>query len=333
MPWSPAKSTIVVILVLALLGVGTFAFLNWQFGYKVPSPATPTPPVDLSLVNRPKYKYKIIGTSVEGRKLETYTYGTGTTILVFVGGVHGGYEWNSVLLANQFIDYLSKNPKTVPSNLSVTVIPNLNPDAVFAVTGKEGRFTMADVSTDQAVLTAARFNANKVDLNRNFDCKWQATSTWQKKKVSGGTVAFSEPETAAFRDFVLAIKPAGVVFWHSKSNAVYASQCEKGILPATLEMMKTYATAADYPAVKTFDAYATTGAADDWLASQKIPAITVELSTHETIEWDKNLAGIKALLGYYGQNLYMGTAKRETNQWRKNKILDSCSFFANMVHV
>ena len=46
--------------------------------------------------------------------------------------------------------------------------------------------------------------------------------------------------------------------------------------------------------------YTITGDAEGWLASIGIPAITVELSTHATIEWDKNLAGFKALLGYYG---------------------------------
>ena len=39
-----------------------------------------------------------------------------------------------------------------------------------------------------------------------------------------------------------------------------------------------------------------TGDAEGWLASIGVPAITVELSTHETIEWQKNLAGLTALI-------------------------------------
>ena len=35
---------------------------------------------------------------------------------------------------------------------------------------------------------------------------------------------------------------------------------------------------------------------DGWLASIGVPAITVELSSHESVDWDKNLAGVKALL-------------------------------------
>lgn len=239
-----------------------------------------------------------IGTSVEGRPIEAYTYGNGTTQLLFVGGVHGGYEWNSVLLAYAFMDYLDKNPSAVPSSLKVTVIPSANPDGVFKVIGKEGRFKASD-APDEGETISGRFNANGVDLNRNFDCKWQKESTWRSKAVSAGTKPFSEPEARAIRDFVLSTDPAAVVFWHSQANAVYASECEKGILPETLSVMNAYAKAAGYPAVDSFDAYQITGDAEGWLASIGIPAITVELKTHETIEWDKNLAGVKGLFGYY----------------------------------
>ncbi|MES2215769.1 MAG: M14 family metallopeptidase [Patescibacteria group bacterium] len=138
-----------------------------------------------------------------------------------------------------------------------------------------------------------------MDLNRNFDCKWQPKSTWRSATVSAGTKAFSEPETQALRNYIASSTPDAVIFWHSQSNAVYASQCKKGILPATLELMNVYSKAAGYPAVKSFDAYVTTGAADDWLASINVPAVTVELKTHETVEWDKNWAGIKAVFGVY----------------------------------
>jgi hypothetical protein len=239
--------------------------------------------------------------TVEGRAIESYSFGDGATHLAFVGGIHGGYEWNSVVLAYDFIDYLKANPEIVPKNLTIDVIPSANPDGVYKVTGKVGRFVASDVSTDKATLASGRFNAHEVDLNRNFDCKWQPESTWQSKKVSAGTKPFSEPEAATFQNFVAETKPIAVVFWHSQSNGVYASQCKSGILSETLTLMNTYSLASGYPAVKTFSAYETTGAAEDWLAGINIPAVTVELKTHETVEWSKNLAGIKAVLQYYGQ--------------------------------
>ncbi|MDD2935575.1 MAG: M14 family metallopeptidase [Candidatus Pacebacteria bacterium] len=241
----------------------------------------------------------IIGQSVEKRNIEAYTFGDGKKHLLFVGGIHGGYEWNSVLLAYQLIDYLETNKEIIPKGITITVIPSANPDGIFEVTNKNGRFYLSDVSSgDQSLV---RFNTNGVDLNRNFDCKWQPESTWRGNTVSAGTSAFSEPEAQAIRDFVLENKPVMVAFFHSQSNAVYASECENGILPETLNIMNIYSDASGYPAIDTFDAYEITGDAEGWLASINIPAITVELSTHETIEWDKNLAGIKALFEYYNK--------------------------------
>ena len=180
----------------------------------------------------------------------------------------------------------------------MTVVPSANPDGVYKVIGKIGRFTSADVPSGISTVPG-RFNAHGIDLNRNFDCKWKPKSTWQNKIVSGGTKPFSEPEAVVIRNFVLENNPEAVVFWHSQSNAVYASQCEAGILPETLNIMNVYSRASGYPAVPSFDAYETSGDAEGWLASIGIPAITVELKTHETIEWEQNLAGIKAILEYY----------------------------------
>jgi len=289
-PFSLRKKTkiIIAIITLLLIAGGMLTLLLTQ------KEAT----IEVVVLSGPLHE--TIGTSVEGRAIESYTFGNGEKHLLFVGGVHGGYEWNSTLLAYKFVDYLNVNIETIPENISITVIPSANPDGLYSIVKKEGRFNVADVQ-ESTIEGQGRFNANNVDLNRNFDCKWQEESKWRGHTVSAGTQAFSEPEARAIRDFVLKNEPAAVVFWHSQSNAVYASECEDGILPGTLAVMNAYADAAGYPAVDTFDAYEITGDAEGWLASIGIPAITVELKTHETIEWEKNLAGIKALFEYYGE--------------------------------
>ncbi|MDO8590235.1 MAG: M14 family zinc carboxypeptidase [bacterium] len=282
---------VIVPVVIVILGIGAFVLFNF-YGKSREAPSI----VDLE----PKWpQFEVIGQSVEGRKIESYTYGDGDKYVLFVGGIHGGYEWNSVLLAYQFIDYLAANPTTVPPNLTIAVIPSANPDGVYRVVSKEGRFTSTDVSTDKETLASGRFNAHKVDLNRNFDCNWKPTSLWREKTVSAGSEPFSEPEAMALRTFVLENKPDAVIFWHSQSNAVYASECQSGILPETLDIMNAYSRASGYQAVKSFDSYDVTGDSEGWLASIGIPSITVELKDHENIEWEKNLAGIKAILGYY----------------------------------
>jgi len=249
-------------------------------------------------VQAPIVTQEVVGKSVQGRNIEAFSYGAGSTTLAFIGGIHGGYEWNSVLLAYKFMDYLTANPTVIPKNLKIIVIPSANPDGVYQVVGKGGQFTVADVKDNLPVGTG-RFNVNKVDLNRNFACNWQATSTWRNNIVSAGTAVFSEPEAQAIKNFVSKNNPTLVIFWHSQSNAIYASACNNGILAETSKLMKAYSLASGYRTEETFDSYAITGDASDWLASQGVPSFTVELQTHESIEWEKNLAGIKALFEYY----------------------------------
>jgi predicted deacylase len=291
-----SKKRIVIFgaLLLAFLGFAAYLFFLPHEEERIESPQ-PVPEVP----TKSEVRHSVIGTSVEGREINAYTYGDGAKRLLFVGGIHGGYEWNSVLLAYTYMDYLAKNLSSIPDGLSVTIIPSLNPDGVYRIVGTDGPFSVADVKEGGVSAAAARFNANGVDLNRNFDCKWKPESMWRGNVVSAGTEPFSEPEAQALRDFVSAHNPVAVVFWHSQSNAVYASECEEGILPATRALMNVYATAAEYPAVDVFDAYEITGDAEGWLASIGIPAITVELSTHETIEWQRNLKGSTSVLNYF----------------------------------
>jgi hypothetical protein len=255
----------------------------------------PLPPKELKDTSAPEYE--IIGYSAQNRPIEIYRFGNGGKLLVFAGAIHGGYEWNSALLAWEFIDYLKSNSEIIPKNLSVAVIPALNPDGLAKIAGKEGRFAAADIPA--GTNETGRFNANNVDLNRNFDCNWQPKGIWRQKEVSAGSAAFSEPESAALRDYVLKNKPAAVVFWHSQSNAVYGSMCNADMSDETRAILNAYAKASGYPAKDTFDQYQVSGDATDWLASIHISAITVELATHQSIEWQKNLAGINALFQYF----------------------------------
>lgn len=290
---------IIVVIVLLVLAGGAFVYMTVPeepAAHLVPREEATTTPAATGEPTR-----AVVGTSVEGREIEAFTYGEGETQLLFVGGIHGGYEWNSVLLAYRFMDLLEADPDILPDDLSVTVVPSANPDGVYDVIGMEGRFALSDVPADEGPVGTGRFNANGVDLNRNFDCKWQPESMWRGEVVSAGTEAFSEPEAAAIRDLVYTQDPVAVVFWHSQSNAVYASECEEGVLPETRTLMHTYGDAAGYPKVESFDHYEITGDAEGWLASIGIPAITVELSTHETLEWEKNRAGAEALFSLYSR--------------------------------
>ncbi|MFZ2252952.1 MAG: M14 family metallopeptidase [Minisyncoccia bacterium] len=262
------------------------------------APKTEEKVVEEKVVNE---KQTVIGTSVEDRTITAYHYGTGDTELLFIGGIHGGYSWNTTLVAYELMNYLDKNPNAIPRNVRVTVIPVLNPDGLYKISGTEGVFAKADITKSLDETIPGRFNAHTVDLNRNFDCDWKSSGVWQSKTVSGGSKAFSEPESQALREYVGAHKPSAVVAWYSAVGGVFSSSCHNGILPETLTLTNVYAEASKYPAFKDFDFYAITGDMVNWFAKNDIPAISVLLTTHDDIEWSKNKAGIDALLAHYAE--------------------------------
>ncbi len=299
-------SKIVWIIVIILVAVGGY-FLIQSFSGNKNVPQNQGTTTNASQLNTPADNAQIdksktiIGKSVEGRDITAYHYGTGATELLFVGGIHGGYSWNTALVAYELMDYLKANPSAIPANVKVTVIPVLNPDGLNKVVGSPGRFAVADVSPSQDTQISGRFNANTIDLNRNFDCDWQSSATWQNETVSGGSKVFSEPESQAVKAYVEAHKPSAVVVWYSSAGGVFSSSCHNGVLAETKILTNTYAKASGYPGYESFDFYEITGDMVNWFAKNNIPAISVLLTTHEDTEWTKNRAGIEALLKYYAK--------------------------------
>jgi g-D-glutamyl-meso-diaminopimelate peptidase len=289
---------VVGIAAVVLLAIGSYVLMSGLGGERTSKPqATSTPE---QATTTPAVNELQIGQSVEGRSIRAIQFGTGERDIFFVGGIHGGYEWNSTLVAYNFVDHLTQNPELVPDNLTVHIIPVLNPDGLHSVVGTIDRFSPA-IAPPKEQTSGGRLNANDVDLNRNFDCKWQPESTWRSQPVDAGTSPFSEPEAAALRDYTYRHDPHAVIVWHSAADAVFASQCTDGILPETLTLMNTYADAADYPTQRSFDYYEITGASEDWFAKLGVPAVSVELSSHNTVEWDKNRRGSMAVLRYYSR--------------------------------
>ena len=301
------KKITIIIIVIAILGIGGYFLSRISVKQNVvenQNVATTTPPTN----NEPPAVVKdttktVIGKSVEGRDIIAYHYGGGGTEILFVGGIHGGYEWNTVLVAYELMGYLQQkqSPSAVPANVKVTVIPVLNPDGLYKTVGTTAIFTQADVPASQEKQVSGRFNANNVDLNRNFDCDWQAEGKWQNKTVSGGSSAFSEPESQAFKNYVETNKPVAVVVWYSSANGVFASSCHNGVSSETNTITKKYADASGYPAYQSFNFYEITGDMVNWLAKNNIPAISVLLTNHTDTEWTKNRAGIEAILKYYAK--------------------------------
>src|SRR3989338_7118564 len=304
---------LIAVAILILVGGGVYMLMSEDSQLVENESTTPTAPTSATPEAQPEQATttpeesasdeptSILGNSAGGEAITAYHFGTGETELLFIGGIHGGYSWNTSLLAFELIDWLEENEDKVPKNVKVTIIPVLNPDGLKVVTGTTGLFKASAMNTSETVRITGRFNANEVDINRNFDCEWESVGTWQNRSVSGGETPFSEPESAAVKAYVEANKPATVVTWYSAAGGVYSSSCNNGISTETKDLTNLFAKAAGYTAHEEFDYYQITGDMVNWFAGQNIPAISVLLTNHIDTEFSKNLSGLQAMLTKYAE--------------------------------
>jgi len=236
---------------------------------------------DGEMDNQDRGPETVIGSSVGGTELKAFHFGNGANEILLIGGVHGSDAPSTAQVAQEMATYYMNNENEIPAGITLTVIPNLNPDG-GAKSGASGRF-----------------NANNVDLNRNFDCEWSETAVWRNQEVSGGSRPFSEPEAQALQAYVTANQPAAAVVWFASEGKVYPSACAGTPSDASVELAATFATAAGYPAEAEFDAYAITGDMVNWMAKQGVPAISVLLTDRQSSEFNKNQAGVEAVLNQY----------------------------------
>lgn len=208
-----------------------------------------------------------IGSSVNGRSIMAYRFGSGSSKIMYVGTTHGD-ERSSTYTLNAWVEYLEANAPSIPAHRTIIVIPNVNPDGYAA-----GR----------------RTNANNVDLNRNFPANnWKSGVTMQGGTYlenGGGTAALSEPESASLASYVLSQSPRLVLTYHAVGPLVAANGSGDSQALANIYGDKVGFPSYGSDAGGSFD-YDTTGAFEDWLHDkQGVPALLVELGTKSSNEF------------------------------------------------
>ena len=224
---------------------------------------------------------EIIGRSVKGNPLEVYQFGSGPTERLIVAGIHGGYEHNTTQLAWALIKHLSANPDLIPGEVTLYILPVLNPDGLMFAESEYGRA-----------------NANGVDLNRNWDADWfylwPIDGCFRLVPLTGGNHPASEPETQALVDFIHAHQIDALISYHSAALGIFPGG--KPPLPAAVDLAEQIATVSTYPYPPLDTGCVFTGQLIDWAAQENIAALDVELSTHRHIDWDTSLAILDVFL-------------------------------------
>ena len=241
---------------------------------------SPTP-TSLTLTN--KHPAEIIGYSTEGRPLQLYTFGKGDHQRMIVAGIHGGDEWNTVTLANQLTEYVDHNPEVVPQDVTLYILPDLNPDGEARAHNKYGRL-----------------NDNGVDLNRNFPINWRKdwdrSGCWNSLPTSGGSGPASEVETQVFISFIETHDIEVLISYHSAALGVFP-----GGLPweaDSIRLAKSIADVSSYPFPPIDTGCTYSGTLADYAVSKGIAAVDLELTNHFDSDFDQNLGILDVLLNF-----------------------------------
>lgn len=248
-------------------------------------PPTDTPTATPSPDPRPQTIS--IGVSVRNQPIEVVRFGAGPRALLLIGGIHAGFAPATVSLAERVIAMLREQPSLVPPSLTVYVLPNLNVDSLPDVGEFDGRL-----------------NANRVDLNRNWECRWTADPSFRRsvRPGAGGTAPLSEPETAALSRFIDALAPVGVIMWGARyeGGLVSPGHCDN-VSRASLALAGIYAAAAGYTAddYELDTGQLVNGDFTNSLDARGIPAVAVLLPDYTDMDLAANLRAVRAVLSAY----------------------------------
>ena len=225
------------------------------------SPATPADTVTPTQPRTISSRWADIGQSVQGRDLSMAIIGDEKGSAIVIVGSIQGEQTNTRDLANALINHFDQNRQQIPENVTFYLMLSLNPDGN---------------------VLKSRYNADGVDLNRNWD-----TSDWRSnaavpdypngKPGAGGSSPFSEPEARALRDFLLGLKHQAqdvrVVIFHS---SVHRTQGE--VYPGgndAIDVAYRYVSVTGYDVESDWAEYTTSGELVTWCDEQGIISIDV----------------------------------------------------------
>ena len=139
----------------------------------------------------PAGRYEIVGRSVQGSPMVAQVFGNGPDITFVLATIHGN-EPAGTALVRQLAQHLEQNPH-LSADRTVVLLPVANPDGMVMST---------------------RQNANRVDLNRNFQTANRVNN------AESGKTALSEPETQAIHAIIDRYSPDCIVSIHSPIGCI-----------------------------------------------------------------------------------------------------------------
>jgi len=246
-----------------------------------------------------------IGQTVDGNKLYDFRVGNPEAerhLLVF-GGIHAREYITAQLVMRQLVQLLSDQStngsyeniavRELLSNTEIHFIPMANPDGIsISQLGLEGLHTEAVRETvrqiaakDGKALTESylrqwKSNANGVDLNRNFDARWESYNDHLGHASADhykGTAPECELESKALADLTRQFQFDATLSYHTQGEVIYWNFGQEGELKnMSLLLANRVSELTGYRLDGNFQALDTAGYKDWAISKLGIPSLTIE---------------------------------------------------------
>ncbi len=194
------------------------------------------------------FEQVVLGQSVQGTDLTMTVLRGGPESVLVIGGVHGS-EPTSVDVAEGLLELLRREPGLARGK-TVAILPNANPDGYAK---------------------RSRFNANRIDVNRNFAAKNFKPA--MQAGLRSGTAPLTEPESRAIVRAIEMTNPKLLISIHSTNRGRHCNNWD-GPAEHVAELMSKHN---GYPPAATMG-YPTPGSLGSYAGiDRQIPMITLEL--------------------------------------------------------
>jgi len=195
----------------------------------------------------PFLEISLIGTSVLGKNIPVVRFGTGAKEIFYCAATHAN-EWITAPLLMKFLENLSKsyvngvniygqNPRQLFSDVSLYLVPMVNPDGVDLVTGLlapgSRAFNQAQAISnnfpDIPFPNGWKANIEGIDLNLQFPAGWEEAKRIKyeqgfDKSAPRDFVGFgplTAPEAVALYNFTLRHNFRLIITYHTQGRVIY----------------------------------------------------------------------------------------------------------------
>lgn len=231
---------------------------------------------------------QVIGQSVMGRDLPVLKLGQGKRKILYLCSTHATETVAGAVLLRFAYELLSCREicaircEHALYKTQLHILPLLNPDGAEIALGRiaqADRPRLCFFNDNSEDFTHWQANGRGVDLNHNFDADFARGKAMEREldicgpssTRYGGKAPFSEPETAALRDYVLAENIDVLYAFHTQGEEIYHAG------PNSLATARILAKACGYT-VSAPEGIASCRGAKDWFcAALGRPGFTIEM--------------------------------------------------------